>query len=896
MPRRPSAALLAAMSALPGPGVALSLSEVKGVFDQAISRATALGVNATISLVDREGNILGAVRMTNPALRPDPGASTITGGGSGGLEGVALPSSIFATSKAGTAAFLSTSGNAFSTRTAGFIIQQNFPGGIRNQPAGPLFGVQLSSLPTSDLMRLPIGLSADPGGLPMYRSGQVVAGIGVELDGVYAAPSSRFNQQGGATDEELIAAAGAAGFPAPTSIRADNILVGGVRFPFTKAEVSSSFIGSASSFDARVASGSVRVLVTPGESPATKFSPATAGGIAGDTIFGFQQGFVEAMDIRGGEAFIVRPDANLVRRLSRVDIASGTVTLVAPVSGEGLLRVGLEVDSIALDDRGNADAGDDILYVFGPGRVAAVSAASGAPVALLGAGEPGFPPLTGDVGGEVFPPATRPLRVRSAQVVRSGASVFVVGIDDRTGNVIRLDTSLFNGVLFASTTLAGSAGIVDALASGPLGVFAVRTVTGGGRELVRIPVDGSGVAVIANITDGGPNESRANQPISVLAYNDAGTATTADDTLIAQNSTTGQQFVINPATGAIDAPPITLASPRFVMTSAKVSAGTSLVGIAEQTRQLQRITLSSPGSPGSLASLTSIDTSSLSRAGLDLNGNVALSNAEVQQILGQAHQENARLRAMIRRDRPQISQVSVSVCDAQGNLLAILRTPDAPVFGFDVSLQKARSAMFFSRPDAGAILRSAESGIYAQHADATASTGLALDGSVAIAERTIGFIARPTLPDGIPATGPGPLSNLTPGAFSPFSTGLQTQLIITNVLVYAFEFLSLNDEGAALTLFNRALVGGGGVTVTEFPLQNGLQIFPGGVPLYKNGALVGGVGVSGDGIEQDDSIAFRGATGFQQFGPGVVRADSVRIIKKLRLPYIKFPRRPFDGF
>ena len=44
--------------------------------------------------------------------------------------------------------------------------------------------------------------------------------------------------------------------------------------------------------------------------------------------------------------------------------------------------------------------------------------------------------------------------------------------------------------------------------------------------------------------------------------------------------------------------------------------------------------------------------------------------------------------------------------------------------------------------------------------------------------------------------------------------------------------------------------------------RNGLVCFPGGVPLYKDGKLVGGIGVSGDGVDQDETVAFGGATGF----------------------------------
>jgi uncharacterized protein GlcG (DUF336 family) len=44
--------------------------------------------------------------------------------------------------------------------------------------------------------------------------------------------------------------------------------------------------------------------------------------------------------------------------------------------------------------------------------------------------------------------------------------------------------------------------------------------------------------------------------------------------------------------------------------------------------------------------------------------------------------------------------------------------------------------------------------------------------------------------------------------------------------------------------------------------KNSIVTFPGGLPLYKNGHLVGGIGVSGDNVDQDESVAFGGAKGF----------------------------------
>lgn len=45
--------------------------------------------------------------------------------------------------------------------------------------------------------------------------------------------------------------------------------------------------------------------------------------------------------------------------------------------------------------------------------------------------------------------------------------------------------------------------------------------------------------------------------------------------------------------------------------------------------------------------------------------------------------------------------------------------------------------------------------------------------------------------------------------------------------------------------------------------RNALVTFAGGLPLYKGSKLVGGVGVSGDGVDQDEMVAFRAAESFE---------------------------------
>jgi hypothetical protein len=61
------------------------------------------------------------------------------------------------------------------------------------------------------------------------------------------------------------------------------------------------------------------------------------------------------------------------------------------------------------------------------------------------------------------------------------------------------------------------------------------------------------------------------------------------------------------------------------------------------------------------------------------------------------------------------------------------------------------------------------------------------------------------------------------------------------------------------------------------------------VPLYKSGVLVGAIGVSGDGVDQDDLIAAAGANGFSP--PLAIRSDQF-FVRGVRLPFLKFPRSP----
>ncbi len=90
-------------------------------------------------------------------------------------------------------------------------------------------------------------------------------------------------------------------------------------------------------------------------------------------------------------------------------------------------------------------------------------------------------------------------------------------------------------------------------------------------------------------------------------------------------------------------------------------------------------------------------------------------------------------------------------------------------------------------------------------------------------------------------------------------------------------------------------------TVTEQRLANGLQIFPGSVPIFRGDILIGGIGVSGDGVDQDDLIAFLGVHNAGESLGGAInnappeRRSDTLTPKGIRLRYVQCPAAPFLG-
>ncbi|HXI25356.1 MAG TPA: heme-binding protein, partial [Pyrinomonadaceae bacterium] len=265
----------------------LTTSEVQTIIAQAVSAAASINRPVTAAVTDREGNVLGVFKMTGapattqlrgggpgPTLAPNP----ITGFVATGLDGTIVPASLAAISKAGTASLFSTRGNAFTTRTAGFIIQEHFPPGVDFKSGGPLYGVQFSSLPCSDIKKpaLPLGLSGDPGSAPIYKNGEAVGGVGIEGDGVYTVDRdpTDFDQP----FEEVIAVSATRGFEAPSLIRGDNILVDGIRLAYLNVTNAPA--------PTTIAFGSLPGTVDPlfpiKSAQTSAFTPAVVGGIAGE--------------------------------------------------------------------------------------------------------------------------------------------------------------------------------------------------------------------------------------------------------------------------------------------------------------------------------------------------------------------------------------------------------------------------------------------------------------------------------------------------------------------------------------------------------------------------------------------------------------------------------------
>ena len=272
-----------------------------------------------------------------------------------------------------------------------------------------------------------------------------------------------------------------------------------------------------------------------------------------------------------------------------------------------------------------------------------------------------------------------------------------------------------------------------------------------------------------------------------------------------------------------------------------------------------------------------------------------LTQDEVRQLLETAHQTMSAARGQIRRPLNQSARVSMVVVDTTGEILGLVIGSDAPIFGLDVAVQKARTATFFSSELAATYLvglNRDEISDYVQRVRVFLNDPLALTGQHAFSDRAGGNLSRPYFPDGELGRPHGPLSRPIT-EWSPFATGLQESLVRPELVKHlgfvdglsedpgANECVGLSNEGNDIHL-----------------LENGVQIFPGSVPIYRGSTLIGGIGVSGDGVDQDDMIAFLSvhlageASGTFGNAPKEIRADTIEV-DNVRLRYISCPFNPF---
>jgi len=302
------------------------------------------------------------------------------------------------------------------------------------------------------------------------------------------------------------------------------------------------------------------------------------------------------------------------------------------------------------------------------------------------------------------------------------------------------------------------------------------------------------------------------------------------------------------------------------------------------------------GTGNNIQQLTSLDVTNLLIQGITVANE---SRAQIRQPLGVA---SARL--------------SIAVVDTAGKVLGVAISEDAPVFSTDVALQKARTSAFFASKTAQDNLNASYNGFtFSSYVSQTqrlipyATNGAIFADGSALTPRALGNIARPMFPDGIQNSPAGPLSlpyqtngqyNVGYNQWSPFNVGLQLDLVLTDFLYSLLNPLGdlvtpkipvkqIHDCATSLSSTGSSIIPGS--------LANGIQTFAGGVPIYKNNVLIGAIGESGDGVDQDDMAGFLGV---YRAGGGVanaslsIRSNKIQIpYKKLALRFIQCPYAPF---
>jgi len=234
-----------------------------------------------------------------------------------------------------------------------------------------------------------------------------------------------------------------------------------------------------------------------------------------------------------------------------------------------------------------------------------------------------------------------------------------------------------------------------------------------------------------------------------------------------------------------------------------------------------------------------------------------LNAAQVQQIIDQGITQANQTRSQL-RPLGSTTKMVLAVSDSTGSILGLYRMPDAPIFSIDVAVSKARNVAYYNDP--------------AQVAGVDQLPGI--PAGAAFTNRTFRYLALPFFPEGINGSPPGPWSILNdPGVNR--ANGLNTgapQPISAFNSVFGYDAFHPN------TNFRKSDAN-----------TSGVVFFPGSSGVYVNQRIVGGWGVSGDGVLQDDVVTAFGIMGFEP--PNRIRADQF-FLSGIRLPYQNFSRNP----
>ncbi len=251
----------------------------------------------------------------------------------------------------------------------------------------------------------------------------------------------------------------------------------------------------------------------------------------------------------------------------------------------------------------------------------------------------------------------------------------------------------------------------------------------------------------------------------------------------------------------------------------------------------------------------------------------SMTAAQVMQIIQSAVQQSEITRAAIRLPLDTPTSQTITVTSDTGEILGLFRMPDSTVFSIDVSVAKARNVDYYNNANT----------LQPQDEVPGVAPG------TAFTARTFRYLADPRFPEGIDGSPPGPFSQLNDNPGVDRGTGLGPSIPASDYQsVYGYN--SFNPGTNFRDNRNTGVFTGAGMFQNPLLNRDGVVFFPGSSGVYVGANLVGGLGVSGDGVDQDDVITNAGISGFNP-PSSVTTADEV-FVRGVRLPYMKFNQQP----